>query len=129
MVYLLDTVTIVRHFSGKGKIGRRASEILATAESGSDLFAISAISLMEILYLAEKNRIQMGLEETMRVIELSKSYLIVDLSHHVLRVATTIDFPELHDRLILATAKWMQVSVLSSDRAFRDIDGIDVIWD
>ncbi len=54
---------------------------------------------------------------------------MVDLNHHVLRVATTIDFPELHDRLILATAKWMEIGVLSSDRAFRDVDGIDVIWD
>ena len=129
MVYLLDTVTVVRHFSGTGKIGRRASEVLATADSGNNLFAISAISLMEILYLAEKKRIQLDLAETVRAIQLSKNYLMVDLNHHVLSVATTIDFPELHDRLILATAKWMEVSILSSDRAFRDIDGIDVIWD
>lgn len=48
MVYLLDTVTIVRHFTESGKIGRHASEILATVDSSNNLFAISAISLMEI---------------------------------------------------------------------------------
>lgn len=128
MVYLLDTVTIVRHFSETGRIGQRAAEILATADSGDNLFAVSAISLMEILYLAERNRIQLGLAETVQAIQSSTSYLMVDLNHHVLSVAASIDFPELHDRLILATAKWMEVSVISSDRAFRDIDGIDVIW-
>lgn len=129
MVYLLDTVTVVRHFCGTGNIGRHASRILAGAETGSDLFAISAVSLMEILYLAERNRIQLDVAETVRLVLNSRSYLMVDLNHHVVSVAATIDFPELHDRLILATAKWMGISVLSSDRAFRDVEGIDVIWD
>ncbi len=33
--FLLDTVTIVRHFSGQGKIGKKAAHILETLE-GTD---------------------------------------------------------------------------------------------
>jgi hypothetical protein len=30
MQFLLDTVALVRHFSGKGKIGKKAAHILET---------------------------------------------------------------------------------------------------
>nr|VFJ58594.1 MAG: Predicted nucleic acid-binding protein, contains PIN domain [Candidatus Kentron sp. DK]VFJ59820.1 MAG: Predicted nucleic acid-binding protein, contains PIN domain [Candidatus Kentron sp. DK] len=129
MQYLLDTVTIVRHFSGHGKIGRKAADILDVVEVRSDLLLISVISLMEILYLSEKNRISIDLPKTLEWIESSPKYAMVDLNADILRVARTISFGELHDRLILATAKWLDVPILSSDGAFKDVRGITVIWE
>lgn len=129
MQYLLDTVTIVRHFSGRGRIGRTAAHILDTIEERDDLLVISVISLMEIMYLAERNRITIDLSETLERIESSSKYMIVNLSPEILRVAETIDFYELHDRLILATARWLDIPVISSDEAFEAVPGIDVIWE
>lgn len=48
MQYLLDTVTLVRHFTEIGKLGRKAQELLNSTEN---TFIISVVSLMEILYL------------------------------------------------------------------------------
>ena len=62
MEYLLDTVTVVRHFSEVGKIGKKARDILNNLENQ---FIISVISLMEIMYLSEKNRIDIALTETL----------------------------------------------------------------
>jgi hypothetical protein len=31
--------------------------------------------------------------------------------------------------MILSTAKWLDVPILSSDKRFVNINGIDVIWD
>ncbi len=33
MQYLLDTVTIIRHFSGEGFVGKKAAEILGDYEN------------------------------------------------------------------------------------------------
>ena len=129
MEYLLDTVTIVLHFSGRGRIGRTAAHILDTIEERDDLLVISVISLMEIMYLAERNRITINLTETLERIESSSKYVIIDLSPEILRVAETIDFYELHDRLLLATARWLDIPIMSSDEAFEDVPGIDVIWE
>ncbi len=129
MIALLDTVAVVRHFSGAGRIGKKAADILDNIEAGSDLLLISAISLMEILYLSEKNRIPVDLTETLRMIQASESYAVVDLNAEILKVASAIDFRELHDRLILATAMWFEVPVLSSDREFQQVEGIEIIWD
>ena len=128
MRYLLDTVTLVRHFTGSGRIGRRASRILGTIENNGDEFAISIISLMEVMYLAEKNRIDINLSESLDIIESSSKYMIVDLNPEILRAAETKDFYELHDRLILATAKWLGIKVISSDSRFGNVEGIEVVW-
>ncbi len=84
---------------------------------------------MEIMYLAEKNRIDIDLSETLKLIESSSKYAIIDLSPDILRAAETVKFSELHDRLVLATAKWLGVIVISSDSAFKKVEGIKVIWD
>ncbi|MCP3961649.1 MAG: type II toxin-antitoxin system VapC family toxin [bacterium] len=129
MICLLDTVAVVRHLSGAGRIGREAARILDTVEEGSDLLLVSAVSLMEILYLSEKNRIPLDLGNTLDKIKASECYAVVDLNAEILKVAATLEYRELHDRLILATAKWFGVAVLSSDRDFEYVEGLQVIWD
>jgi predicted nucleic acid-binding protein len=128
MQYLLDTVALVRHFTGKGKIGQEASRILNAIEDSDDSLVVSVISLMEVMYLAEKNRIEISLAASLDVIESSSKYTIVDLSPDILRVAETVEFYELHDRLILATAKWLGIKIISSDSAFSTVAGIEVVW-
>ena len=128
MQYLLDTVTVVRHFSGKGKIGRTAAQILDVMEERDDLFVISVVSLMEIMYLAEKHRIDINLRETLDRIDTSSKYTIINLLPEILQVAETVTYPEFHDRLILATAKWLDIPIISSDGDFEAVSGIAVIW-
>jgi predicted nucleic acid-binding protein len=83
---------------------------------------------MEILYLSEKNRIPITLKETVEKIQLSTIYEVVDLSTEIVLTAQTVDFYELHDRLILATAKYLGVPIISSDTKFNDVEGIQTIW-
>lgn len=130
MNYLLDTVTLVRHFTEQGKIGKQAASILDGIEKNTtDKFSISVVSLMEVMYLAEKKRISIDLQQTLNLINTSNRYNIVNLTAEILITAETIDFYELHDRLILATAKWMDIPVISSDSLFPQVSGITVIWD
>ena len=46
---------------------------------------------------------------------------MVDLTVEVLQVAEAVVFYELHDRLILATAKWLGIKILSSDSKFKEL--------
>ncbi len=121
----MDTVTIVRHFSDIGRIGRKALKILN--EPDNDFF-ISVVSLMEILYLSEKHRIEIDLAETLNKIESSSLYSVVDLTPEILKIAEKTPFKELHDRLILSTAKWLEIPIISSDEEFDKVEGIEVIW-
>ena len=101
MQYLLDTVTLIRHFTDEGKIGKEASLILSTIKGKENSFVISIISLMEIMYLAEKNRININLSETLNIIKSSYQYSIINLTPEILNVAQTLNFYELHDMKVL----------------------------
>ena len=77
MQYLLDTNAVIRHFTQISRLGRRAKEIITQAENDEHHLFVSIISLMEIMYLAEKNRIPLALDEILGNIDSKKCYSIV----------------------------------------------------
>lgn len=129
MMYLLDTVAIIRYFSNSGKIGKRAKKVFESFDTSDCEFAISTISFMEIMYLSERKRININLEETLNQISINSGYKIIDLNIEIIKTASKIDFYELHDRMILASAIWMGIPIISSDSLFDNIKEVEVIWD
>ena len=128
MEYLIDTNVIIRHFARVSRLGKRAKEIISQAEKNQHHLYVSIISLMEIMYLAEKNRIPLTLNEILENLSSKKCYSVVDFDVEILKEAETIQFYELHDRLILATAKLLGTPVISSDQEFRNVEDVEVIW-
>ena len=128
--YLLDTNAIIRHLSNDAKIGNKAKKLIIESENSSKYIPlyISVISLMEIMYLAEKKRIPLTLREMIKSIRSKVCYQIIDLDTEILLAAEKISFYELHDRLILGTASYLGVPILSSDREFKKVKEIKIIW-
>ena len=74
---------------------------------------------MEVLYLFEKNRIDINLFDT-EVLLKSKNYQFEPLSLEILKTASDItDIPELHDRLISATARFLDIPIITNDPVIR----------
>lgn len=128
MEYAADTVTIVRHFTNTGKIGRKANDVLEGVENGEHHIFVSVISLVEVMYLSQKQRIDIDLDRTMKVINNSLNYSIVNLTPEIVKIAEKIEHPELHDKLIIATAKYMDIPLLTSDKQVRELDEIETVW-
>jgi predicted nucleic acid-binding protein len=126
--YLLDTNIIIRHFAQTSKVGKKAKEIMAQAEKNQHQLFVSIISLMEIMYLAEKNRIPLTLSEILDNLSSKKCFSVVDFNVDILKEAEKIQFYELHDRLILAPAKLLGTPIISSDQEFKSLEDIEVIW-
>lgn len=128
MQYLADTVAVIRHFASVGKIGKAAKSILQDADNGKNKILISIMSMVEILYLSERNRIPLNLGETRRKLLRLDNYDIVDLDLDIVETARTVKGLELHDRLIVSTALSLNVPILTSDQIITDSRQIDVIW-
>ncbi|NIM12358.1 MAG: PIN domain-containing protein [Candidatus Aminicenantes bacterium] len=128
MEYLLDTVTLVRYLSKTGKLTVKVKTIFDQADDNLCKLIVSTISFMEILYLAEKNRIPVSLKEVVEKVRLSTIYKVVNLSTEIVLTAQSVNFHELHDRLILATAKYLDIPIISSDDQFKEVKEIEVIW-
>ena len=128
MEYLADTVMVIRHFSETGKIGKMAFEIINGIERGEHHCYVSTISLVEILYLSEKRRIDISLEKTLEKINGSENYSVISLTAQIVKLAESIDFPEIFDRLIISTAKYLKIPILTSDKKISSANFIETVW-
>lgn len=128
MEYLADTVAIIRHYSKDGKLGTNAKQLLQAADRGEHIIYISIFTMVEIMFLSESHRIPIDFQVTKQKIRESDNYMIVDLDIDIVDVCRDIHGLELHDRLIVATAKRYKVPILTSDRAITQSGIIEVIW-
>ncbi|MEQ8190104.1 MAG: PIN domain-containing protein [Candidatus Eremiobacterota bacterium] len=129
MEYLADTVAVLRFLADTGKIGSKARKIFEETEKGEHIIWISIISIVEIMYLAEKNRIPVNLEDFIEKIKVNRNYKLIDLDLDIVRTANRLSGLELHDRLIVATAKYMDIPLITSDSIITNSGFIEILWD
>ncbi len=129
MEYLADTVAIVRHLRGHPALGSQAAQILRDADAGKHHIYLSAITLMEVLYLSEAKRVDVRLDDLIRYVSDSVNYEIVAVNADVVLAAAEVDdVPELHDRIIAGTARWLGVPILTGDEVIRRSRHAQTIW-
>jgi predicted nucleic acid-binding protein len=113
--FVTDTQALVKFMMGKDVINDRSNQAYRSADKGESNIIIPAVVLMEMLYLFERNRIDVGLLQTEELFK-SQNYQFEPLSFDILKTAMEIDdIPELHDRLIAATAKYLDLPLITND--------------
>lgn len=84
---------------------------------------------MEVLYLSEARKVDVSLDELILLVETSANYEIIPVDAAIVSEATGIeDVLELHDRIIVASAKWLDVPILSSDGTIAKSRHVRTIW-
>lgn len=128
---IADTHAILWFMSGDMHLSAAAKAAL-TLPPGEQI-GLSAVTLIEILYLQEKGRIYEGsLAVLKREIAASDSAIdvvsvdraIVDTMHRVARA----EVPDLPDRIIAATAVALGVPLVSRDAKIRSAALVTTIW-
>ena len=125
--FVTDTQALVKFMMGKKVINDRSHQAFQSADRGESTIIIPAIVLMEVLYLFEKSRIDISLLQTEDLLE-SQNYQFEPLSFEILKTASAInDIPEMHDRLITATAKYLDLPLITNDPVIRDSRFVEVL--
>ncbi len=132
IVGIADTHTAIWYLFSDDRLGKAASAFIDSAINDGDQIGLSAISLAEMVYLIEKNRIPgTALEDILAATGDPKNVLHpVSLDQRIavaMREITRQDIPDLPDRIIAATARFYNVPVLSRDRRIRAAN-IETIW-
>lgn len=117
--YVTDTQALVKFMMGQKVINHQCHQAFLSADRGENTIIIPAVVLMEVLYLFEKNRIEIDLIQTECLLK-SKNYQFEPLSLEILKTASEInDIPELHDRLIAATARYFDAPLITNDQVIQ----------
>ncbi len=118
---MADTHTAIWHLFGDATLSAAAATFIQEAATARQKIAISSITLAELVYLVEKKRLpQAAYQELTQALadpehvfaEAVFTAAIVESMWRVPRV----EVPDLPDRIIAATAVYLEVPVLSRDR-------------
>lgn len=110
-------------------MGSRARAIFDQAEAGRAVIIIPAIVLAESLYISEKGRMRFKFEQVLTMLEGALNYRFYPLDLSVIQEASDLrGISEIHDRIIVATAKHLGLELISDDNEVRKAGLVGVIW-
>jgi len=125
--FVTDTQALVKFMMGQKVINDRSHQAFLSADKAESIIIIPAIVLMKVLYLFEKNCIDISLFHTEDLLK-SQNYQFEPLSLEILKTASEItDIPELHDRLIAATARYLGLPLITNDPVMRASEFVDIL--
>ena len=127
-----DTHALIWYLYDDKRLSAKARRFFdATAEQGGQI-GFSAISLIEIVYLVERNRINPDTLELLLEVLGSENSVLVELPvdrtvASALKDVSWDSVPEMPDRIIAATALRLEVPVISRDRKIQS-SVLKTIW-
>ena len=129
---IADTHAAIWYLFSDPRLGRAASDFIEATIAAGDHIGVSAISLAEMIYLIEKQRIPANaLIDVLAAIADSKNVLQeVRLDSGMVNMMAQVrreDIPDFPDRIIAATALFHGVPVLSRDGRIRS-SNIQTVW-
>ncbi len=126
--YVTDTMAIVSYL-GKRRLPLPVKQIFQSADLGLTQILIPSIVFVEIGYLYEKGRIDIGLTDVLNHIDSFACYCEQPLSFAIVADSYKItDIPELHDRLIGGTAKFLDLGLITNDPIIQASSFVKTIW-
>jgi PIN domain nuclease of toxin-antitoxin system len=127
-----DTHAALWHLFGDARLSGPAGDFIDQAAAARRRIVVSSVSLAEVVYLVEKNRLPASAYDDLRSALLDPDHVlkeapftleIVDAMRQVPRVAVH-DMP---DRIVAATAVYFGIPVISRDRRIH-ASAIQTIW-
>ena len=126
--YVADTVALVVYLE-KRQLGANSQAIFDSAENSNTIIHIPAIVFAEILYLSEKQRISANLKDVKNLLQTNSNFRESPLTQAIIENAAQItDVPELHDRLISATARHLSLELITTDAKIQNSTFVKTVW-
>ena len=128
-----DTHALIWYLCDSDKLSTPALKALDRATDTGNLIYISAISLVEIVYLVEKNRLPK--EVLSRIVNALDSpnigIALAALDRNISEKIKQIDratVPDMPDRIIAATALSLDIPLVSCDGKIQNLTSVSIIW-
>jgi len=129
MNFVTDTHALLWWFTDDVRLSPKAQEIFNKCESGENLIFIPSITLAEAISIFDKKRVVFDFRRLFKKIEDSANFVITPLDAPILRKMLTLrNIPELHDKIIVATAKHLAIPLITKDQTIHDLLPVLAIW-
>jgi PIN domain nuclease of toxin-antitoxin system len=127
-----DTHTALWHLFDDKRLSAAAETFINDAATARRKIAISTISLAEVVYLVEKNRLPASAydELTQALADPEHVFTEAVISAAIVQAMPQVpraDVPDMPDRMVAATGVYFDVPVISRDRRIRAAN-LKTVW-
>ncbi len=129
MDYVLDTHSLIWYFTGSKKLSRRAKEAIDDCISKGGRLLVPTIALSEALDIAEKGRVEFDFQKMYQVINDNPVFQIIGFGASIFDETLEIrNIQEIHDRIIVATARFYSADIITKDRIIRSSGEVESLF-
>lgn len=116
-VYVLDTHILVWYFTGNARLKQEVRERIDLTRSQGGRLLVPTIVLVEALNISEKGRVELDFDEMYRLIQAEPEFEIVGFGVEIFKEVIALKkIREIHDRIIVATARFYETGILTRDK-------------
>ena len=129
MLYVADTHSLIWFLTDDKKLGTKAKEILEKADEGKVIIIVPTIVLAELIFICEKKNAAVKFKDVMDKLTESSNYIHYNLDMKIIsEIADLKQIPEMHDRIVTATAKLNKATLITKDKDITESKIIETIW-
>lgn len=116
MIYVVDTHVLIWYFIGSKRLKRELKEKIDEVRNAGGRLLVPTIVLAEALAIAEKGKVEFDFFAMYQLIKDESEFEIVSFTPEILEEVIRTTVPEIHDRIIVATAKFYRAGILTKDK-------------
>ncbi|ODS32453.1 MAG: PIN domain protein [Candidatus Scalindua rubra] len=129
MNFVTDTHALLWWFTNNPKLGTNVSAIFEKCEKGENVIFVPSIVIAEALSIFDKKRISFNFKKLLTKINDSENFMLIALDYPILQKMVSLkDIPELHDKIIVSTAKYLNLPIITKDKKIQRLTNIKTIW-
>ena len=127
-----DTHTALWYLYDDARLSVAAGDFIDEAGAAGSPIVVSSISMAEIVYLIEKNRLPANAYEDLKTALDDPDHVFKEAPFTIeivdaMRLVPRADVPDMPDRIVAATAVYFGVPVISRDGRIR-ASNIQTVW-
>lgn len=129
MNFVTDTHALLWWFANSPKISPKASAIFEKCEKGENVIFVPSIVIAEALSIFDKKRISFNFKKLFKEIHDSENFILIALDYPILQKMVALkNIPELHDKIIVSTAKYLNLPIITKDETLQNLPNIKTFW-
>jgi predicted nucleic acid-binding protein len=127
--YVVDTHSLVWFITEDNKLSKEASQVLERAERAEVEVLIPTIVLAEITYIAQKKKVKITINEVLKRIQEGDGFAVVPFDFPIFQMVLKLPEDwEIHDRIIVATARYYRAQLITKDETLQKSGKIETVW-
>jgi PIN domain nuclease of toxin-antitoxin system len=121
MLYVVDTHVLIWYFIGSKRLHRELKERIDVTRNQGGCLLVPTIVLAEALDISEKGRVEFDFTGMYRLIQEEEEFEVIGFGFEIFDETTRMkEVKEIHDRIIVATARFYKAGVLTKDKLINE---------